>query len=341
MRVFLSWSGKLSHKVALEFKEWLPLVIQSVEAYVSSEDIDKGKRWSTHIAKELETCSYGIICVTKENLSAPWVNFEAGALSKFVDDSYVSPFLLDLKKSEVKGPLLQFQSTAYEKEDVRKLVKSINKAAGDHGLETTRLNSVFEVMWPVLENKLNIVLLESSTQQENTGSKGNEEIEKNNPNEPILEELLELSRSQQKLLNSPKDLIPTDYFKSQIMDIFEEVTLMMRTSNDIQEIRHLTMTINRHIRKLEESYKRFPSLKTMELNQELQDSKTIEALLIDINSKQEKIFTEVFYMIQDIVHITNLIRENIYQGQSNTSRKAIINQRRKSPNDLRMVEISE
>ncbi|MCK2020518.1 TIR domain-containing protein [Peribacillus frigoritolerans] len=336
MRVFLSWSGNLSHKAAIVFKEWLPLVIQSVDAYVSSEDIDKGKRWSTHIAKELEKCSYGIVCVTKENLSAPWVNFEAGALSKFVDDSYVSPFLLDLKKSEVNGPLLQFQLTAYEKEEVRKLIKSINKAAGDQGLEETRLYSVFEVFWPVLETKLNNVLLEGSTAQENNGSKVNQEIERNNPNEPILEELLELSRSQQKLLNSPNDLIPTNYFKSQIMDIFEEVTLMMRTSNDIQEIRQLTRSINRNIRELEESYKSFPGMKIMELNDEFKNAKSIGPLLIDIKEKQEKIFQESFYMFQEMELIINFIREKINQGQSNISRKAI-NPRRKP----RIVEINE
>jgi hypothetical protein len=131
MKVFLSWSGDLSHKVALTLRDWLPSVIQSIEPYVSSEDIDKGARWSTDIASELADSSYGILCVTKENLHAPWLTFEAGALSKTMDKSYVSPFLFGIKRAEINGPILQFQSTVFEKEDLKsfcyRLIKQITQ----------------------------------------------------------------------------------------------------------------------------------------------------------------------------------------------------------------------
>lgn len=108
MKVFISWSGNISWKVAVIFRDWLPSVIQSLEPYVSSEDIDKGARWSTDIAKELEDSTFGILCVTKENLEAPWLSFKAGALSKTMEKSFVTPFLFDIKRSEVQGPILQF-----------------------------------------------------------------------------------------------------------------------------------------------------------------------------------------------------------------------------------------
>lgn len=155
MKVFISWSGNKSHKVALVYRDWLPSVIQTIEPYVSSEDIDKGARWSTDIATELEDSTFGILCVTKENLDAPWLAFEAGALSKTMDKSFVSPFLFDIKRSEVDGPILQFQSTIFQKEDIKKLVKTLNKACGESSITDARLEKAFEVWFPTLEEELN------------------------------------------------------------------------------------------------------------------------------------------------------------------------------------------
>jgi len=197
MKVFLSWSGEQSHKVAVVFRDWFPSVIQSLVPYVSSEDIDKGARWSTDIAKELEDSTFGILCVTKDNLNAPWLTFEAGALSKTMDKAFVSPFLFNIKRSEVDGPILQFQSTIFEKKDIKKLLKTLNKACGEEKLAEERLDKAFEVWYPTLEKELNKIQppakAEDSEQQQHHESPGNE----------ILEEILELSRLNQKLLRSP------------------------------------------------------------------------------------------------------------------------------------------
>lgn len=212
MKVFLSWSGELSHKVALVLRDWLPSVIQSLEPYVSSEDIDKGARWSTDIAKELEKSSYGILCITRENMEAPWLNFEAGALSKSIDKSRVSPFLFGIKRSDVKpGPLLQFQSTVAERDDVLKLLQSLNGAHEPPLLELSRLETVFDVWWPRLESKLaenekvvpKVVEVADAKHLRSNGGFPPE----------IIEEILVLLRQQQRLLNSPSDLLPPAYIR--------------------------------------------------------------------------------------------------------------------------------
>jgi len=209
MKVFLSWSGDLSHKIAIELREWLPFVIQSIEPYVSSEDIDKGTRWSIDIAKELEDSSFGILCVTPQNLNAPWLNFEAGALSKAFDNSYVSPFLFGLKPSDLKkSPLLQFQHTLYDKKDFFKLICSINKALGDNKLKEDKLKTTFDNWYNQLKEKLDALLLETGVIKEESTVDQSEQV-----NQEILEELLELSRSQQKMIRNPEMLFPPDYLR--------------------------------------------------------------------------------------------------------------------------------
>lgn len=208
MKVFISWSGNKSHRVALVFREWLPSVIQSVEPYVSSEDIDKGARWSTDIAKELENSTFGILCVTKENLEAPWLSFEAGALSKTMDKSFVTPFLFDIKRSEVNGPILQFQSTIFDKEDIKKLLQTLNKACGESGITEAMLDKAFEVWYPTLEKELNGLHDVTDDTQEERNTESEEK------HSAIIEEILELSRDNQKLLRNPD---------AKVLDGIEEV----------------------------------------------------------------------------------------------------------------------
>lgn len=207
MKVFISWSGSTSHKVAVVLRDWLPSVIQSIEPYVSSEDIDKGARWSTDIAGELHASSYGLVCLTSDNVNAPWINFEAGALGKSIDKSRVSPFLFRIKRSEVEGPILQFQSTIFEKPDVLKLLKSINLACGQDALEEIRLEKAFDVWWPDLERQLNSI----PAVQPNEKTPAQEEPASGDLNSRVLEELLELTRNNHKLLRDPSSLFPPDY----------------------------------------------------------------------------------------------------------------------------------
>lgn len=198
MKVFISWSGARSKRVALIFRDWLPTVIQALEPFVSSEDIEKGARWNTDIAQELKESSFGLICVTKDNLSAPWLNFEAGALSKSIDNSYVAPLLFDVKPSELKGsPISQFQATSFNVEDVKRLVETLNMAAGNC-LSATRLDKAFELCYPDLEKSLNE--LRATTIEED--EEGLQEATTQNLDPNILEELLETVRNTQRLLGN-------------------------------------------------------------------------------------------------------------------------------------------
>jgi TIR domain len=206
VKVFISWSGSTSHDIAMILREWLPSVLQVVEPYVSSEDIEKGARWSSDLSMELADSNYGIICVTRENLNAPWLNFEAGALSKTFEKARVSPLLFQLDRSDVTGPLLQFQSTLIEKTDVFRLVHSVNAACADRAMEHSRLDRILDVWWPTLEDLLGGVQCVLS------GTPASEVLPaESRSNEEVLRELLELVRGQQRLLNAPEELLPSAY----------------------------------------------------------------------------------------------------------------------------------
>jgi hypothetical protein len=236
MKVFISWSGTMSHRVAVALRDWLPSVLQAIEPYVSSEDIDKGARWNTDISKELEDASFGILCITPENLEAPWLNFEAGALSKSLDRARVAPFLFQVERTAITGPLLQFQSTLLEADDVRKLIKSLNAALGEHALEEARLDEIFEVWWPKLEETLGSIA--GSQPQAPTKSRSESEL---------LTEVLELVRSQQQLLSQPDNFLPPGYLRSILGEGKSDGAIHPRAIEDLEKgWRQLVRDVDEH-----------------------------------------------------------------------------------------------
>jgi hypothetical protein len=129
-------------------------MLRGVNPFVSSEDIDKGSRWAAELDKQLADTQFGIICLTPENLDAPWLMYEAGALAKSVELGCAATVLMDVGNADVKFPLAAFQGTALEQADVFRLVQSLNKRfdAGRHS--ETQLHLVFDALWPILEAKL-------------------------------------------------------------------------------------------------------------------------------------------------------------------------------------------
>lgn len=204
MKIFLSWSGDTSRKVAIAIRDWLPCVFNEAKPFVSSEDIRKGNRWLVDVSQELSASSFGIICLTRDNLAAPWILFEAGALSKSLKDSQVCTLLLGkLKTSDIKGPLAGFQATLFEKDDVRKLVKSLNASTAPKNLPEPTLEKIFEKWWPDLEANVALLLKQS------TPSAAQEE----RTEQDILLELLDLTRFVARNFDRFAQDAPTDVSK--------------------------------------------------------------------------------------------------------------------------------
>lgn len=156
MKVFISWSGDYSREVAEKLSVWIPSVIQSVETFFSPDDIGKGENWNNVLSKGLNDCNFGIICLTPENVTAPWIHFEAGALAKTLN-SRLSSVMLGINTSDIKGPLSRFQNTKFERNDFFKLLQGIN-AASDSPLKPEKLDYLFDALWERLDKEIEQII---------------------------------------------------------------------------------------------------------------------------------------------------------------------------------------
>ena len=154
MKIFISWSKDYSKSYASAFRDWLPNVIQSAEPFISSQDIALGQRGIEEIETRLSTISFGVLFVSSENHREPWLLYEAGALSRTIDQSEtrVIPILIDVDRAQLSGsPLSHFQNAhSASKETFKKLCEEINSATTEP-LTAERLEKTFEKWWPDLE----------------------------------------------------------------------------------------------------------------------------------------------------------------------------------------------
>jgi hypothetical protein len=133
---------------------WLPDVLQYVDAFFSEDDIAKGSRPDATLADQLEAAGFGITCLTSENLNAPWILYETGALAHRFKGR-ACPYLLDVEPAHVPPPLGKLQCARANKLDTLKLLKSIEEASSERIGD--RLPRVFEQWWPALENRLKAI----------------------------------------------------------------------------------------------------------------------------------------------------------------------------------------
>lgn len=219
-KVFISWGGELSKKLAEELKSWLPNVLQFVRPYFTPTDVEKGTRWESDIANELSESNVGIICLTKDNTERPWILFEAGALSKNMENANVCPILFNFDSSDIKGPLTCFQTTKFEKNDFKKLIKTINNTGGESKLEEHTLNAVFDKWWPELEEKIHAVLKEE-TEVEHVVERTERDL---------LEEILELTRMN--AMRPPRRTDGIHYSLERLLETIDRIQFKMIEEGD-------------------------------------------------------------------------------------------------------------
>lgn len=164
MKVFLSWSGQRSKEVANLLSDWLCCVIQASRPWISTRDLDRGSLWFGEINDQLKDTTVGIICLTQENKTRPWILFEAGALAKGLSTSRVCTLLVDLEPKDIEDPLAQFNHTFPTRESVLGLVKTLNSTLATNGLDNRILEQVFNTYWPQFEQRFSAILASTDAQ---------------------------------------------------------------------------------------------------------------------------------------------------------------------------------
>jgi len=191
LNVFISWSGIKSKEVAELLDSWLQCVIQAVEPWMSSKDIDRGALWFSEINEQLQNTSIGIICLTEENKNKPWILFEAGALAKGISESRVCTFLIDLRPEHIGTPLSQFNHTNSTEESMWELIRTLNGSLKDKALKEKILEQVFQTYWPQFEESFNEILEKHPV---------GEQVVKRSEDE-ILLEILSSTRTMERRVN--------------------------------------------------------------------------------------------------------------------------------------------
>jgi TIR domain len=143
MKVFLSWSGNFSQRVAEILYNYLPLMLHEVEVFMSKHDLESGGRWTSQLAQELEASNFGVLCLTQENLQSPWMLFEGGALTKHIEGRACGLLLGHLTPADVSSPLSQFQHRVLSTEGFSALLRDIN-AKLQKPRDPTNLKLIFD-----------------------------------------------------------------------------------------------------------------------------------------------------------------------------------------------------
>lgn len=192
MKVFISWSGSRSKAVGELLNDWLQCVLQAIDPWMSSKDVDRGSLWFSQINDQLKNTGTGIVCITSSNLNKPWILFESGALAKGLSSNRVCTFLVDISPADISDPLAQFNHTLPTEDGIWSLVKTLNDTLDESKLSENILENVFHTYWPQFKMKFEKIIEDTKDDVVT--------IERNEGD--MLDEILYATRSLEKRLRN-------------------------------------------------------------------------------------------------------------------------------------------
>ena len=156
-KIFISWAGDNSKIIALKLKQVLEEQIFQgcdLQCFVSEVNIQAGDNWWSTINKEFRSCALGIAIVTKENIGAPWLYFEAGAI--IARDKPLIPLLFNCEHKDLEHTPLatKYMANFSNYKQFEAMVKRINKIFDNLQTNPKALNAVVSSGYTWLDTEL-------------------------------------------------------------------------------------------------------------------------------------------------------------------------------------------
>ena len=223
--VFICWKEERSKRLAQALRDWLPMVLQHVKPWMSDTDIAAGQKWDPALETRLQESEAGILCLTRENLNAPWILFEAGVLSKTVgNDTRVIPLLLGLKEKDVSYPLARFQMKLANEKGLKDTVLSINQMGGEEAVAAPTLASLFKMAWPTLCLKIDAIPKEEGPAVQKRSA------------DDLLEEVLTSVRSMETRMRSLETTLTSEQSRRRIREIMHRLASATQSADSAPKV---------------------------------------------------------------------------------------------------------
>lgn len=157
MNLFISWSGPYARRIAESLEAAiLKLSVKSdpdknaVVPFVSSQDIESGKKWRTELGRRLSKAKCGIIVLTQDMLESHWLPHEVGALS--IKCKKLVFVKVDTPMAMIPDPFKDYQIRSTSNEDLARLLTEIASDAGAESPSPYILNTLFQQVKEIRED---------------------------------------------------------------------------------------------------------------------------------------------------------------------------------------------
>jgi hypothetical protein len=146
--LFISWSGAYACKISEALKVAIDELCASpgnstpaIKTFLSSVDIEAGKRWREELYKALSDANIGIVVATQDMIDSQWLAHEAGALST---KSRLVILLADAPSTLLHDPLRDYQYKTLADDDLATVLRVIAKDVGANSPSDELLSRLYK-----------------------------------------------------------------------------------------------------------------------------------------------------------------------------------------------------